>query len=91
MVAQARAHIADPSRTLSARVLDEMTANNQSFWQLALRYSREWHQQHLAAPLPDATWAAMTDDAAASLERQQEIEIHDHQSFDDYLAQFYDQ
>ena len=91
VVAQARAHIADPSRTLSARVLDEMTANNQSFWQLALRYSREWHQQHLASPLPDATWAAMTDDAAASLGRQQEIETHDHQSFDDYLSQFYDQ
>ena len=91
VVAGARAHIADPTLTLSARILDEMTANKQSFWQLALRYSREWHQQHLAAPFSEATWAAMTDDAAASLERQQEIETHDHQSFDDYLSQFYDQ
>ena len=91
VVAQARAHIADPSLTLSARVLDEMTTNNQSFWQLALRYSREWHQQHLAAPLADATWEAMTDDAAISLERQQEIESHDNQSFDTYLSQFYEQ
>ena len=91
VVAGARAHIADPTLTLSARILDEMTANDQSFWQLALRYSREWHQQHLAAPFSEATWAAMTDDAAASLERQQEIETHDHQSFDDYLSQFYDQ
>jgi glutamate--cysteine ligase len=91
VVAQARAHIADPSLTLSARVLDEMTTNNQSFWQLALRYSREWHQQHLAAPLADATWEAMTDDAAISLERQQEIESQDNQSFDTYLSQFYEQ
>jgi glutamate--cysteine ligase len=91
VVARARAHIADPSLTLSARILDEMTTNNQSFWQLALRYSREWHQQHLAAPLADATWKAMTDDAAISLERQQEIESHDNESFDTYLSQFYEQ
>jgi glutamate--cysteine ligase len=68
-----------------------MTTNNQSFWQLALRYSREWHQQHLAAPFADATWEAMTDDAAISLERQQEIEFRDNQSFDSYLSQFYEQ
>ncbi|MGB2104237.1 MAG: glutamate--cysteine ligase, partial [Luminiphilus sp.] len=91
VVAHARAHIADPSLTLSARILDEMTANNQSYWQLALRYSREWHQQHLSAPLAEATWEAMTDDAAISLERQQEIESHDNQSFDTYLSQFYEQ
>jgi gamma-glutamylcysteine synthetase len=72
-------------------MLDEMTTNNQSFWQLALRHSREWHQQHLAAPLADATWEAMTEDAAISLERQQEIESHDNQSFDTYLSRFYEQ
>jgi glutamate--cysteine ligase len=90
VVTRARTHIADPALTLSARILDEMTTNNQSFWQLALRYSREWHQQHLATSLTDATWTAMIDDAAASLERQREIESHDNQSFDTYLSQFYE-
>jgi hypothetical protein len=33
----------------------------------------------------------MTDDAAISLERQQEIEFRDNQSFDSYLSQFYEQ
>ena len=33
----------------------------------------------------------MMDEAAISLERQQEIESHDNQSFDTYLSQFYEQ
>jgi gamma-glutamylcysteine synthetase len=76
---------------LSAQILDEMSSKQQSFWQLALRYSRKWHQQHLEHPMSDAIWEAMTRDAAASLQRQTDIESHKSESFGAYLSQFYAQ
>ncbi len=91
IVSQARQQFADPDLTLSARVLSEIETSQQSFWQLALRYSRQWHEQHLSEPMSDATWAAMTQDAATSLQRQQEVEAQQSPPFDAYLAQFYQQ
>ena len=91
VVARARQQVDDPALTLSARILNEMSSRQQSFWQLALRYSREWHQQHLDHPMSDATWEAMTRDAASSLQRQTEIESHKSEPFEAYLSQFYAQ
>jgi len=91
IVSQARRQFADPDLTLSARVLSEIETSQQSFWQLALRYSRQWHEQHLSEPMSDATWAAMTQDAATSLQRRQEVEAQQSPPFDAYLAQFYQQ
>ena len=91
VVDHARQQIRDPELTLSARILREMESAQQSFWQLALRYSREWHTQHLSDAMPDATWQLMTREAEASLQRQQELEAQDSQPFDTYLSQFYDQ
>lgn len=91
IVSHARKQFADPNLTLSARVLSEIETSQQSFWQLALRYSRQWHEQHLAEPISDATWAAMSHDAATSLQRQEELEAQQKQPFDVYLKQFYRQ
>jgi hypothetical protein len=41
--------------------------------------------------MSDTTWAAMTQDAATSLQRQKEIEAQQSPSFETYLAQFYQQ
>ena len=90
-MSQARRQFADPDLTLSARVLSEIETSQQSFWQLALRYSRQWHEQHLAEPMSDTTWAAMTQDVATSLQRQTEIEAQQSPPFEAYLAQFYQQ
>ena len=91
VVDHARQQIRDPELTLSARILREMESAQQSFWQLALRYSREWHSQHLSDAMPDATWQLMTREAEASLQRQQELEAQDSQPFETYLSHFYDQ
>ena len=91
VVARAWQQVDDPALTLSAQILDEMSSKQQSFWQLALRYSRKWHQQHLDLPMSDTIWETMTQDAASSLQRQTEIESHESESFDAYLSQFYRQ
>ena len=91
VVARARQQVDNPALTLSAQILDEMSSKQQSFWQLALRYSRKWHQQHLDHPMSDAIWEAMTRDAAASLQRQTDIESHKSETFGAYLSQFYAQ
>ena len=91
IVARARQQVGDPALTLSARILDEMSSKQQSFWQLALRYSREWHQQHLDHPMSDAALETMAQEAALSLQRQRDIESHNSEPFEVYLSQFYAQ
>ena len=68
-----------------------MASKQQSFWQLALRYSREWHEQHMDHPMSDATWETMTQEAASSLHRQRDIESQNNEPFEAYLSQFYAQ
>jgi glutamate--cysteine ligase len=91
IVARARQQVGDPALTLSARILDEMSSKQQSFWQLALRYSRKWHQQHLDHPMSDAALETMAQEAALSLQRQRDIESHNSEPFEVYLSQFYAQ
>ena len=91
VVARARQQVGDPALTLSSRILDEMASKQQSFWQLALRYSRDWHEQHMDHPMSDATWESMTQEAASSLHRQRDIESQNNEPFEAYLSQFYAQ
>jgi len=91
VVDEARARVADPSKTLSARMLEEMHSSGQSFWQLANRYSRLWHQEHVAIPMEPSVLAEMDAEAAASLVRQKDLEAHQNQTFEAYLAEFYAQ
>lgn len=91
VVDEARARVADPSKTLSARMLEEMHSSGLSFWQLANRYSRLWHQEHVATPIEPSVLAEMDAEAAASLVRQQDLEAHQNQTFIAYLADFYAQ
>ena len=91
VVNDAQQKLLDPNLTLSSRMLREMEESGQSFWQLAQRYSRQWHAEHLAHSLEPSTLAQLRDEARGSLSRQREIEVQDTQSFEDYLAEFYRQ
>ena len=91
VAAEAQQKFADPDRTLSARMLREMEESGLSYSQLALRYSRQWHAQHLNDPLSAAASTRLTIEAEQSIQRQQAIEAQDSEAFEDYLAQFYQQ
>lgn len=89
VVSEARRKLSNPDLTLSARMLGEMEETGQSFWQLAKRYSHQWHAEHLADSIESSTLEQLRDEARASLSRQSEIEARDTESFEDYLAEFY--
>ena len=83
--------VIDPSRTPSARLLNEMESSGQSFWQVAKKYSMRWHEEHLSQPLDCKALAALEAEARASVERQLELEANDEEPFEAYLARFYSQ
>jgi glutamate--cysteine ligase len=91
VVSNAQEKLVNPALTLSARILSEMEGTGQSFWQLAQRYSRQWHADHLASSLEISTLAQLREEAQASRRRQLDVETRDTQSFEDYLAEFYQQ
>ncbi|TGD74348.1 glutamate--cysteine ligase [Mangrovimicrobium sediminis] len=90
-VAAQRAKLDDPELTPSARMLREMTENNESFFALGLRYSRQWAQEMLAGGLPADKVALFVQEAQRSLQAQAEVEASDKLSFEQYLAEFYAQ
>ena len=90
-IATARARVADPGATPSARVLREMQDNRIPFWQLALNYSRQWHADFLSRPLSDIEFAEFTTASAVSLRQQTELEARAQAPFPDYLSAFYNQ
>jgi glutamate--cysteine ligase len=91
VAAEAQQKFADPDRTLSARMLREMEESGLSYSQLALRYSRQWHAQHLRDPLSEAASAQLKIEAEQSIQRQHAIEAQDSELFEDYLSLFYQQ
>ena len=84
-----RASLDDPQRLPSARVLDEMRARGEAFFEFAMRKSEEHRATLLAAPLPAARKAALEAEAAASLHAQRDLEAADRLSFPDYLARYF--
>ena len=91
VLTEARARVDDPSRTPSGRILREMEAHRQPFWRLALDYSKQWHADFLAQPLPEASLKAFEAESAASLAAQATLEQNDTMRFEHYLANFFNQ
>ena len=88
---QQRQGIADPERLPSARMLAEMVARDESFFQYAMRMSQE-HQEFFArTPLADAQRAQFEAEASRSLAAQRQIEASDTASFADYLEHYFEQ
>ncbi len=74
-----------PECTPSARVLQEMRDNHESFQAFAFRYAQQHTQWLRDQPLSLAREQFFADLAAISLQKQQQIEANDRLSFDDYL------
>lgn len=80
----------DPATTPSARLLDELHAGNDSFFDYAVSMARN-HKDYFAsiAPMSPERHAQFSTEAAESLQRQARIEASDAISFEQYLANYY--
>ena len=90
-VESCRAALDDPQRLPSARVLDELRARSEAFFEFAMRKSEEHRATLLGTALPAGRRAAFEAEAAASLRAQREIESADRLSFTEYLDRYFAQ
>jgi glutamate--cysteine ligase len=88
---QQQAAVADPEKTLSAQVLDGMRERNEGYFHYAQRISKQ-HQQYFLNMKHDAT---QFDDfkrgVRESLDKQHALEAGNHESFDDFLKNYFAQ
>ena len=82
--------IAEPDATPSARIIEDMRENRTGFYHFAMSCA-EGHKDYFAAlgSLEDERLRMYSDEAAASLGRQQDIESSDDIGFDEYLERYY--
>lgn len=81
--------VRDPDLTPSARMLAEMRANGESFFELAWRLS-EGHRQHFAGLDLGADREALFDALSRdSIARQRQMEALDTMGFDEFLADYF--
>ena len=80
----------DPSRTPSARLLQEVQDSGESFFQYAISMARS-HRDYFASitPMSGQRHDEFSQEARASVDRQREIEAADAISFEEYLANYY--
>ncbi|TLY80498.1 MAG: glutamate--cysteine ligase [Gammaproteobacteria bacterium] len=89
LAAQA-AKIEEVSLTPSARLMSELVASGESFFDLALRMSMTHKAYFLELYAPnEERLAEFAREAAESLRKQQSIEAGDRGSFEDYLARYF--
>ncbi|MBT5795775.1 MAG: glutamate--cysteine ligase, partial [Porticoccaceae bacterium] len=81
--------LTDDSTTAAAMLLEEMRANDETYYAMAMRKASE-HRDYFQANPPNAeTTSKYKQLADVSLKRQTEIETSDTLSFDDFLADYY--
>ena len=81
--------LTDDGTTPAAMLLEEMRANGETYYAMAMRKATE-HRDYFQAKPPSAkTTAKYKQLAEESLRRQTEIEASDTLSFDDFLAGYY--
>jgi glutamate--cysteine ligase len=84
------AKIRDVRLTPSARLLAELTATGEGFFDLALRMSRMHKDYFLDLYTPNAErLAELAQEASDSLEKQRELEAADAEPFEAYLARYF--
>ncbi len=86
-----REAIAEPERLPSARMLADMRARHEGFFQFAKRLSETHRDYFLKRRLPAATQQHFERLARKSLDQQAKIEVMDRLSFDEYLRQYFSQ
>ncbi|MEE4111153.1 MAG: glutamate--cysteine ligase [Halieaceae bacterium] len=90
-VGQQLAKLSGTEELPSARVLRELHEKQIPFSRLALHYSNHWAAHFRDAAFDADADAALTREAAASLERQARLEAADREDFESYLDAYYDQ
>lgn len=86
-----RAAVKDPGLTPSARMLAEMEAEGEGFFQFARRMSLQHRDYFDTIKLPEQRNAEFMREAAASHERQAAIEAADGVSFETFLENYFAQ
>lgn len=79
----------NPEALPSARVLEEMRSNGESFFEFAMRVSRTHRDYFQSKPLSREKLRVFEDEAARSLALQTSIEDTDDKSFDEYLRRYF--
>lgn len=82
--------VANPDRTLSARIVTELKETGSSFFEFALGMAK-CHRDYFAsiAPLPAAQEQNLSAEAEESVLRQRQIEEADEISLDEYLQRYF--
>jgi glutamate--cysteine ligase len=85
-----RAHVDHPESTISARIINELQATGSSFFEFALGMAK-CHRDYFAsiAPLRDVQVARFTQEAADSVQRQEEVEADDDITLEEYLQRYF--
>ena len=86
-----RSHLDDPDLTLSARVLNDMRSKEQGFSELAMELAQQHSRHYQELGIEPCVVAHFEHLAKQSLAKQAEIEAADQGSFNQYLADYYDQ
>lgn len=79
----------NPEALPSARVLEEMRANKESFFEFAMRISRTHREYFRSKTLSREKSRMFADEAARSIALQASIERADSVSFDEYLRRYF--
>jgi glutamate--cysteine ligase len=87
-VAKARAAVLEPERTLSARVLDRLTAERLSFFEFAYAIAEEQHEAFGRHAFKPGRHGALEEMARESLRRAAAIEADRHETFEAYLRAY---
>jgi glutamate--cysteine ligase len=89
-LANQTAKVDDVSRTPSARLMEELTTTDESFFDLALRMSATHKAYFLDLyPANGERLAEFGQQAQESLEKQKHIEASDRGTFEEYLARYF--
>jgi glutamate--cysteine ligase len=88
---QQLAKFEDPALTPSARLLDELVTERESFFAFAQRTARE-HKEYFRAlpPMSEGRLEVLARAADESLRRQREIEASDSVGFEEYLRRYFE-
>ena len=88
-LAEQREVLADPDRTPSARILTEMRASGENFFQYARRLSEQHRQYFQSLPLDKNRARFFTEAAERSWREQRDIETADEVSFEEFLQEYF--
>ncbi len=90
-IAVQQAKIDDADLTPSGKIIQNLKEKDESFFGFAMAHSLKAERYFKSEALDASTYKQYQDEASSSLQAQQQIEANDSLTFEDYLAQYYDQ